>query len=120
MICAVRGIHRALESQRRSGEAEAGVGLGGLLGVVGGAIAAQHGRGGVAEEKPDIDLAGPLLAASGGSPQEPAAGGVACDGFGRGAEGGKTGLRHLTPRGRFVDNLLVSGGLRYPSNGRHQ
>lgn len=56
-------VEPSVETIRR---AEGGVGLGGLLGVVGGGVAAEHGRGGVAEEELDIDLAGLLFDGPGG------------------------------------------------------
>ena len=46
--------------------AEQGVGLGGLLGVVGGGVAAEHGWVGVAEEELDVDLTGLLFDGPGG------------------------------------------------------
>jgi hypothetical protein len=56
-------VEPSVETVRR---AEGDVGLGRLLGVVGGGVAAEHGRGRVAEEELDIDLAGLLLDGPGG------------------------------------------------------
>ncbi|UCH86919.1 MAG: hypothetical protein JSU97_00440 [Dehalococcoidia bacterium] len=46
--------------------AEEGVSLGGFLCVVGGGVAAEHGRSGVPEEELDVNLAGVLFDGPGG------------------------------------------------------